>query len=456
MAEPNVATPDNPGMAGLFDGASHTSGDAMLDTALAEPSTPTEPTEPSTPAAEPEPEPEWMATAPEELKGILGHTNLKAEAKKWLRDTYGELNDFRATPYGTREAMQELAQLVPGGLDDLKAAMETVREQQRVQRMIESGDPAQMDELLEERLVAAPDSFIAQLHGGIDALKRSNLTQEYDEIASTLAHDRLEGLTDGGFGKFFDGLAELSATYNRLASGTSDADKAEAQRIAGRLAGSALEVAGWWNGAKGKLGFGQAADRGGAVTSRAGAASSRDSGVDRRETELAQREVSQFNQRHADAYSRMANPLISAALKKEAGAHKLTLSEKMTTKLSERVGQRVIQAITSDPQMVALVTRVHYNGRQDDPRGYNMTDQTVRTLVEAARLRASKLIPRFAAEELADIAELTPQARQVTPGEGRTSGGSAGGGGGKKSTFEEATGNGKRMSTEKALDLLLS
>ena len=167
-------------------------------------------------AAESEPEPAWMETAPAEFKSVLSHSNVSEASKKFLRDTYGELNDFRATPYGTKEALQELLELYPGGLEDLRSASEIVAAQQKEQRAFELGDPDAIAQLSADRLVANSDQFIARLNTDIQTLKDCNLIQEYEAVASGFAKDRLDTVSEGKFEGFADDLAEMARKYNEM------------------------------------------------------------------------------------------------------------------------------------------------------------------------------------------------------------------------------------------------
>lgn len=357
----------------------------------------------------PEPEPEWMSEAPEEFKAISSHANLKDEQKKWLRDTYGELHTFKSSPYGTPEVMQELVEAFPGGIEDVRTAVQALQESQRVQRMLESGDPDQMNEALEERLVGNADSFIAQLHGGLDALKRSNLTAEYQDIASVLAKDVLESATDGGFATFFDGLNQLSEQYRSLA----ESNPEQAQKIAGRLAASALELAGWWGRSKNKIGFGEKPP--GERPSIRGPVTTRQNPSNQREVQAAQRDVESFNSRRTQENYNAIGPIFRKALSSEITARKITLTEYWKGRVGYDVAQELSRRLEMDPQYMALVNREHYKGNRDDLRGYDTSDKTLRALVAAAKTRAEKLVPKLVSEAIGHIAELNPTAARVTP-----------------------------------------
>ncbi len=380
-----------------------------------------------------EAEPEWMETAPDEFKAISGQANVSKEIKKWLKDTYGELNDFKSGAYGSREAMQELNELFPGGIEDLRSASESVQAYQREQRMLESGDPEQMSEILEEKLVGNPDLFIASIQGSLDALKRSNLTPEYNEIATSMAHDGLESVTDGHFGAFFDGLVGLAQKYAQL----SQTNPEEAGKIAAQLANQGLSLADWWSGAKGKLGFGEKTGEAPGRTIRAGAKTPtvvRPSATDEREIRLAQREVGQFNARLSDAHTRAISPLITGAAKRELAAAKIELSSEWMADFVGAVDGAIRQNLAADSQFQALMDRVHYAKNRQDVRGYNTSDQAVKTLVDAARLRATKLIPGLVKKYVAKLAQLNPQAKVGDPAAGVSQGAAGTRGGGKRST----------------------
>lgn len=404
--------------------------------------------------AEGEPEPEWMETAPDEYKSLSSQANVSKEIKKWLKDSYGELQDFKSSAYGSKEAIQELGELFPGGIEDLRTASQTVQAYQREQRMLESGDPDQMNEILEEKLVGNPDVFIASLHGSLDALKRSNLTPEYNEIAVGMAHDGLESVTDGHFGAFFDGLVGLAQKYASL----SQTNPEEAGKIAAQLANQGLSLADWWSGAKNKLGFGEKTGQPDARTIRAGATSRpvvRPSETDQREYRLAEREVRQFNGRLADAHNRAISPLITTAAKRELAAAKIELSAEWLGDLSGAVDAAIKQNLASDSQFQALMNRVHYGGARQDIRTYNLSDQAIKTLVDAARLRASKLIPGLVKKYVAKLAQLNPQSRPATPGADISQGGGGAGRGGSKGTAEDALKD-RRLSVHDTLDRLFN
>lgn len=403
-----------------------------------------------------EPEPEWMETAPDEFKALSGQANVSKEIKKWLKDTYGELNDFKSSAYGSREAMQELNELFPGGIEDLRTASESIQAFQREQKMLESGDPDQMNEILEEKLVGNPDLFIASIQGSLDALKRSNLTPEYNEIARSMAHDGLEAATgeDGNFGAFFDGLVALAQKYASLAQTNPE----EAGKLAAQLANQGLSLADWWSGAKNKLGFGEktgeAANQG--RTIRAGAKSPtviRPSATDEREIRLAQREVGQFNARLADSHTKAISPLITGAAKRELAAAKIELSPEWTTDLVNAVDSAIRENLRSDSQFQALMDRVHYAKNRNDIRGYNLSDQAIKTLVDAARLRATKLIPGLVKKFVAKLSQLNPQARVIDPAAGVR-----GGGGGHRSANGSAQDalKDRRLSVSDTLDRVLN
>jgi hypothetical protein len=400
-----------------------------------------------------EPEPEWMETAPEEFKTLSSQANVSKEIKKWLKDSYGELQDFKSSAYGSKEAIQELSELFPGGVEDLRAASETVQAYQREKKMLESGDPDQMNEILEEKLVGNPDAFLASLHGSLDALKRSNLMPEYNEIAVSMAHEGLESVTDGHFGAFFDGLVGLAQKYASL----SQTNPEEAAKIAAQLANQGLSLADWWAGAKNKLGFGEKTGQPDARTIRAGAKSTpvvRPSQTDEREYRLAEREVRQFNDRLADAHTRAISPLITTAAKRELAAAKIELSAEWLTDLTGAVDSAIKQNLASDSQFQALMNRTHYGGNRQDIRTYNLSDQAIKTMVDAARLRASKLIPGLVKKYVAKLAQLNPQAKAVTPGAAIDSGGWRAASGAKQSAQDAL--KDRKLSVRETLDRILN
>jgi hypothetical protein len=380
-------------------------------------------------AVTPEPEPEWMADAPDEFKGILGHANLKDESKNYLKTIYGELHGFKSSPYGTPEAFQELAELFPGGIEDLRAAQQTLQDTARVQKMLESGDPDQMNEALEERLVGNPDSFIQQIQGGLDALKRSNLNQEYADIAMVLAKDRLDSASKGKYAEFNDGLVELASRYNSLAATNPD----EAAKIAGQLASRALSIAEWWADAKKELGFGEKVERTN-VTGRSAVV--RPAASDNRELQAAQRDVESFNNRYRSEQTSVMRPMFMKALTTEMTARKITLNDYWKGKVGQEVADELARKFDSDPQLQALINREHYKGNKDDLKGYDTSDKVIRNIIAAAKTRGEKLIPKLVAQALAHIADLNPGARAADPAAG-VRGGAAGAGKPKTGTLAE-------------------
>jgi hypothetical protein len=440
-------------------GGDRSSPDAIFDRAFADDKSGERPDADAAAAAdtgdsgEMEAEPDWMADAPEEFKGIQSQANVSKEIKKWLKDTYSELQGFKSSAYGSPEAIQELSELFPGGPEDLRSASETLQSHLREQRMLESGDPEQMNEILEEKLVANPDSFIASLQGSLDALKRSNLTPEYNEIATTLTRDGLESVTDGHFAVFFDQLGELSQKYGSLAQSNPE----EAGKIAATLANQALALADWWGGAKKKLGFGKdPAERGTSIRSGARpTAVVRPSETDQREMRLAQREVGQFNARLSDSHNKAIHPLISAAAKKELASHKIELSSEWMGDLVGAVDSQIKQNLVSDPQFQALLNRIHYAGNREDIRGYDLSDRAIKTLIDAAKLRATKLIPGAVRKVVAKLAQLNPQFKAPIPDANGGGGGARGPVGGPKGSVQEALKD-RKLSISQTLDRILN
>jgi hypothetical protein len=446
---------DNPGGASPYssEGAGRSSPDEIFGRMAEE--TPVEtPAEGAAETKETEPEPEWMETAPEEFKSLTSHANVSKEIKKWLKDSYGELQGFKSSAYGTPEAIQELGELFPGGVEDLRTAAQTVEAYQREKQMLESGDPDQMNEILEEKLVGNPDAFIAGLHGSLDALKRSNLTPEYNEIAVSMAHDGLESVTDGHFGAFFDGLVGLAQKYASL----SQTNPEEAGKIAAQLANQGLSLADWWSGAKGKLGFGEKTGPATERMIRAGATSKpvvRPSQTDEREYRLAEREVRQFNGRLADAHSRTISPLITTAAKRELAAAKIELSAEWMADLTGAVDSAIKKNLASDSQFQALMNRIHYGNNRQDIRTYNLSDQAIKTLIDAAKLRATKLIPGLVKKYVGKLAQLNPQAKAAIPGAGIDNGGGRAAGGTAKGSVQDALKD-RRIPVADVLDRILN
>lgn len=381
--------------------------------------------------AEVTPRPEWFEAAPDQLKGLLGAANVSAEAKKFLEETYGELNTFKGSPVGTKEAVQELSELFPGGMEDIKSAHENAQLFTRQMEQIYSIDPSQQVEVLAQIVQTNPDAYVSMLNVGADLLKQT-LRDDYNAFATNLAHEHLETITDGKFAQFFDSVSKMAADYH----GLMDTNPEAAAKLAAKLGGAALQMSDWWGGAKNKLGYGEkAAERTGArgpVTTT--------KPEDSRETSLAQRESDFFKSNHLLKHDSAVNPVISQSLVRELAARKMDLPQSWQSRVTQFVSDGIKQNLIQDKGYLALENRVRCRNAPNDPRKWDNSENASRTLLAAARQRAEKLIPGLLKRALDDLSSLRPQAaKPVVPGAGDRGGGrpAAGGAGGGSSSWED-------------------
>ena len=107
--------------------------------------------------------------------------------------------------------------------------------------------------------------------------------------------------------------------------------------------------------------------------------------------------------------------MISTAAKKELASHKIELSPEWMSDLVGAVDAQIRQNLASDSQFQALMNRAHYAGNRDDIRGYNLSDTAIKTIIDAAKLRASKLVPGAVRKVVAKLAQLNPQFKSAVP-----------------------------------------
>lgn len=386
--------------------------------------------------------PEWFETAPDQLKGLLAHQNISADQKKWLEETFGELNTFKGTPIGTKEAVQELAELYPGGMDDIREAYTNAQEFVKEMAQFNSGDPGQQTELLATLIQQNPDAYVSMLGSGAELLKQT-LRDDYTSFASNLTHDHLETITDGKFAQFFDGLTQMAKEY----TGLSETNPEQAAKIASKLGGMALQMADWWGSAKNKLGYGEKASM--PVGSRQPAVVPRQE--DQREVGLAQREANFFASNYILKHDQSVNPLISSAMTRELAARKLDLPQSWQQRVIGLVSQGIKDNLHSDKTYLALENRIYRRGAPNDPRKWDNSDVAARTLLAAAKQRAEKLVPTLLKRALDDIATLRGGAApKAQPAAGvRSAGGPTNaGGGGNNSSWEEDLKAGKISGAE--------
>lgn len=366
--------------------------------------------------------PEWLETAPEELKGLLSSNAVSAAAKEWLKKTFEEFSGFKEGLTGDPEVSAELADLFPGGIEDIRSAHENAQTFQREMTQFESGDATQQTELLAGLLQQNADAFVALVPAGLDLLKQT-LRDDWTQIASGMSREYLDTITDGKFGGFFDGLVDLAAKYNGLLDSNPD----EAAKFAAKLGGAALQMADWWAGAKGKLGYDKAAaDRGaGAATGRAPV--TRAGEASDGETRIALREAALFEQQLGMSHDRAINPMISREISTAIKARGMNLPASWQQKVVTSVAKAIVKNLQADRAFQAKLTREYHRGDSNRPQQWDRSDRVAASLVGAAKARAAKLIPVLVKRALDNLATLAPGkgagAGAGSPGAGVRSGG---------------------------------
>ena len=363
--------------------------------------------------------PEWLETAPDELRGLLSSNAVSAAAKEWLKKTFEEFTGFKEGLTGDPEVSAELADLFPGGIEDIRSAHENAQTFQREMAQYASGDPAQQTEMLSALLQQNADAFVAMVPVGLDLLKQT-LRDDWTQVASNMSREYLDTITDGNFPKFFDGLVELAAKYNGLA----DTNPEEAAKLASRLGGTALQMADWWTGAKGKLGYDKAAaDRTAASGTRA-PVGARTTEPNEGEMRVALREAALFETQLGMAHDRAINPIISREVASAIKARGMNLPNAWQQKVLASVGRAIVKNLQSDRAFQAKLTREYHRGDAKRPQGWDRSDRVANSLVTAAKARAQKLIPVLVKRALDNLASLAPSkaAAASAPGAAVTSG----------------------------------
>lgn len=388
-------------------------------------------------------QPDWMLEAPDTLKAILAHQNLSAEHKKFLTETYGELHGFKSSPIGSSETIQEVSELFPGGMDDIREAHTQASQFRTEMEQYNSGDPAQQTELLSGLLQQSPDAFVSMLQAGTGLLKQT-LRDDYTAFASDVTREHLDSVTDGKFSGFFDTVSQLNKDYQAaMDSGNADA----ANKLAGKLAGAALQVADWWGSAKNKIGYGEKAAPSPNGRVIAGRATEESAGP---EFNYAIKEANLWKTNYSMRHDQMAAPLISSVLARDLAARKMELPQLWQQKVSTSVSDRVKSALDGDKQLRALYERVYLRNSPKDPRKWDKSDQAMRTILNHVKPKAERLAAKFMRETLDELSSLNkgaaPTARAATAGAGTRSsatGPSVNAGGGQKANFEDSIKAGK-------------
>lgn len=373
------------------DTGSPASGTGVTDAAVTTPPG-------DTPAAEAPVRPEWFETAPQEYKDLFAQKNISEAHRQWLEKTYGELSSFKSSPIGTPESVQELTELFPGGLEDIREAHTAAQQFRTEMEQFNSGDPGQQTELLANLIQQNPDAFVSLIGSASDLIKQT-LRDDYTAFASNLAHDHLESMTDGKFGQFFDSIVGRAREYSQLAESNPEA----AAKLASKLAGDALTIADWWGTAKNKLGYGEktAPAAGGRqpVTSI--------NRADDREVQLATKEANLWSSNYMLKHDNTVNPMISQALKTELTARKMTdLPQNWQNRVLQSVAEGIKANLASDKTYLALENRIYRHNDAKDPRKWDNSDTASRTLLQAVKQRAEKLVPSLLKRALDDLSSL--------------------------------------------------
>lgn len=359
--------------------------------------------------------PEWLETAPDELKGLLSSNAVSAQAKEWLKKTFEEFSGFKEGLTGDPEVSAELADLFPGGIEDIRSAHQNSESFRREMAQYESGDATQQTELLSGLLQQNPDAFVALVPAGLDLLKQT-LRDDWTNVAAGMSREYLDTITDGKFGSFFDAIAELAGNYYKLA----DANPDEAAKLAAKLGGSALQMADWWNGAKGKLGYDKAAGERTAPAAGNRNPAARPTEISEGETRVAMKEAALFEQQLGMSHDRAINPLIQKEIASAMSARGMKLASTWQNKVLAAVAKSIVSNLKSDRAFQAKLLREYHRGDAKRPQSWDKSDRVAQSLVGAAKARAQKLIPMLVKRALDNLSTLTgtKAAAAAAPGAG--------------------------------------
>jgi hypothetical protein len=401
--------------------------------------------------------PAWMETAPPELKALLAQGNVSADTKKWLQEIYGDLHGFKETPFGTKEAIGEIVEMFPGGMDEIKEAQQNAATFVTEMSQFRSGDPIEQAELISNLLTnETADAFVSFVGVAADMLKQT-LRDDYTAFAGRITRQHVDDVTDGNFSKYGESTSAIAAAYN---SAVASGDEAAQNKLAGQLAGAALQYASWWNGsAKTKLGYGE---QPAAATTGSRPQVVSKNGVDENDQSViyAKKDAGYFQMNYEMGHDNMVNPMISAMLTRDLGVRKLDLPESWKKDVSSFVASGVKKGLDADPTFVALVNKVYKRGSVSDPRKWDNSDKTKGVLLAAVKQRAEKLLPSLMKQALDRVAEL--RGASVTPPPKPGAGTRSSAGGPTASAGDKSGGNWKdkikrgEISNEQALSELLN
>ncbi len=354
-------------------------------------------------SSEPVVRPEWFETAPAEFKALIDHKNIGADAKKWLEEAYDELHGFRNSPVGTREAIAEVAELFPGGVEDMRVAAEGAQAFTREMEQFRSGDPAQQQELLSSLLQdeVGPEAFISMTSNALDLLKET-LPRDYTQIAAGVTRAHLDEMSNNKFSTFFDSIRSVAAEYQAKVDA---GDQEGAARLASRLGGYALQMGDWWGDYKGKLGYGEKGAEGAGLPRPSIVASK---GIDTNDKEVvyAQRDAAHWSSNYIMKHDQMVRPLIEQAVTRDLAARKLDLPQSWKKDVQDFIDSSIKKALGADKQYVALENRVYRRGAPTDPRRWDNSDKVAQVLLNAVKQKAASLIPTLTKQALDRVAEL--------------------------------------------------
>jgi len=353
---------------------------------------------------------------------MLSSNAVSAAAKEWLKKTFEEFTGFKEGLTGDPEAAAEIIDLFPGGMEDIRAAHGDAQNFRREMTQFESGDPAQQTELLAGLLQHDADAFVQLVPAGLDLLKQT-LRDDWTQIASGMSREFLDTITDGKFGNFFDGLVELATKYNGLVDTNAD----EAAKFAAKLGGAALQMAEWWTGAKGKLGYDKPAGERGTAAATGRTPVTRTGEANDGETRIALREAALFEQQLGMSHDHAINPMISKEIASAIKARGMNLPAIWQQRVVGSVAKAIVKNLQADRAFQAKMTREYHRGDSNRPQQWDRSDRVAASLVNAAKARAAKLIPTLVKRALDNLATLAPgkaaAAGAGSPGAGVRSGG---------------------------------
>ncbi len=108
--------------------------------------------------------PEWLGASPQEMQDLWGRKDLAAPVREFIKSQYEELQSLKSGVLGTAEAVTEVNELFPGGVEDMRSAVENAQVFVREREQFASGDPTQQSEFLGTMLQENPDAYVSALH----------------------------------------------------------------------------------------------------------------------------------------------------------------------------------------------------------------------------------------------------------------------------------------------------